>query len=573
MAEAGGDSFGFQQSADNTGLNISSDSLLVLSQQYIGDDNEMALLYAQKAFQGLDGNDKAKISYYLIRGQVAYFNDQYDKSLLYLDSAKMFITDDYLELNADYHYHSAKTLACIGDLSGALESCQASINIRKELNDDAGVVMCENYMGTIYMKQGDSRKAGEYFNLALSKAEKDKNRITYATVISNICDLKVQQDSIKAASKLADEVYKAFLLTGDRRRIASSLISKGNIAILTGDYIPAIGELKEAELLYKNLNDKYGQTVVYTLQSKVYLALGNQKKSLELGLKADSMAAMIGSGPLHSQSLLQLSDVYEARREYQTALEYFKSYEKLNTELVSIENSKKILEIEIQSELQEREKDIELLSQKNKVNKIQKNFFRAIAFLLILISVVMFYIFRLKNKNLKQQHEILEKKNKVIEFENKIHEQNKTILENNLELKNKELASKALALLQLNESLRDIGEKISSLKNDNRKIEQAFLQKLIHEIHQSTNTNIWEEFDLAFNNVYNSFYDKLLEICPELTSSEIKIAALLKLNLSSKEIAAITYKSESAIKSVRHRLRAKLNLKKDENLIPFLLKL
>jgi len=64
-----------------------------------------------------------------------------------------------------------------------------------------------------------------------------------------------------------------------------------------------------------------------------------------------------------------------------------------------------------------------------------------------------------------------------------------------------------------------------------------------------------------------------LEICPQLTASEIKIAALLKLNLSTKEIAAITYKTEDGIKSTRYRLRKKLNLSGDENLIPFLMKL
>jgi DNA-binding CsgD family transcriptional regulator len=77
----------------------------------------------------------------------------------------------------------------------------------------------------------------------------------------------------------------------------------------------------------------------------------------------------------------------------------------------------------------------------------------------------------------------------------------------------------------------------------------------------------------AFKNIHSGFYKKLIEICPDISSSEIKIAALLKLNLTSKEISAITYKSESGIKTTRYRLRKKLNLSSDEKLIPFLMQL
>jgi DNA-binding CsgD family transcriptional regulator len=58
-----------------------------------------------------------------------------------------------------------------------------------------------------------------------------------------------------------------------------------------------------------------------------------------------------------------------------------------------------------------------------------------------------------------------------------------------------------------------------------------------------------------------------------LSATEIKIAALLKLNLTTKEIAAITFKSDGGIKITRYRLRKKLALTSDENLVPFLMKI
>jgi len=70
-----------------------------------------------------------------------------------------------------------------------------------------------------------------------------------------------------------------------------------------------------------------------------------------------------------------------------------------------------------------------------------------------------------------------------------------------------------------------------------------------------------------------NIYDKLFEICPNLSATEIKIATLLKLNLSTKEIAAITFKTESSIKTVRHRIRQKLKIGENDNLVAFLLRL
>ena len=59
----------------------------------------------------------------------------------------------------------------------------------------------------------------------------------------------------------------------------------------------------------------------------------------------------------------------------------------------------------------------------------------------------------------------------------------------------------------------------------------------------------------------------------ELTATEIKTAALLKLNLTTKEIAAITYQSLNSIKVARYRLRKKLDLAREDNLVAFLTKL
>lgn len=86
---------------------------------------------------------------------------------------------------------------------------------------------------------------------------------------------------------------------------------------------------------------------------------------------------------------------------------------------------------------------------------------------------------------------------------------------------------------------------------------------------QSYSSN-WDEFELLFQKVHHSFHEKLNEQFPELTPNERKLCVFLKLNMNSKQIALITYQSEEALKKARLRLRKKLEIDRDTNLVSFI---
>jgi DNA-binding CsgD family transcriptional regulator len=70
--------------------------------------------------------------------------------------------------------------------------------------------------------------------------------------------------------------------------------------------------------------------------------------------------------------------------------------------------------------------------------------------------------------------------------------------------------------------------------------------------------------------VHTNFHKQLSEQYPELTPNERKLCALLKLNMSNKQIAQITFQSEEALKKARLRLKKKLNLDKETSLLAFI---
>ena len=80
----------------------------------------------------------------------------------------------------------------------------------------------------------------------------------------------------------------------------------------------------------------------------------------------------------------------------------------------------------------------------------------------------------------------------------------------------------------------------------------------------------WKKFEHNFDIVYDEYLTRLGNTFPELTVSDKKLCAYLKMGLSSKEIAPLLNLTYRSVEMTRYRLRKKLNLTRDQNLIDFL---
>jgi DNA-binding CsgD family transcriptional regulator len=101
----------------------------------------------------------------------------------------------------------------------------------------------------------------------------------------------------------------------------------------------------------------------------------------------------------------------------------------------------------------------------------------------------------------------------------------------------------------------------------NEAMKNAWIQDIMREMQSNIDHTVWNEFEVRFQQVHNDFYQKLIEKYPDLTPNEIKICAFLKLNMTSKDISAITFQSVKSIQVARNRLRKKMGIERDENLV------
>ncbi|HRZ41465.1 MAG TPA: response regulator [Bacteroidales bacterium] len=142
-----------------------------------------------------------------------------------------------------------------------------------------------------------------------------------------------------------------------------------------------------------------------------------------------------------------------------------------------------------------------------------------------------------------------------------------------MEGKRRELVSSALRMIQINEINNQLIGWFSKLQAHLDPEGNEIARQVINSHNIGSNETIWRDFENRFENVYESFYTKLHEQFPDLTPGERKLCALLRLNISSKDIAVITLQNPQSVDMARYRLRKKLDLSSEDNLVDFLLKI
>ncbi|KQC31825.1 hypothetical protein AAY42_17100 [Flagellimonas eckloniae] len=135
--------------------------------------------------------------------------------------------------------------------------------------------------------------------------------------------------------------------------------------------------------------------------------------------------------------------------------------------------------------------------------------------------------------------------------------------------KSNELAASTLSIIKKNELLSKVKEQLISNVEDKNSV-----KPIITIIDKSLNQNDdWELFKEAFNNADRKFLKKLKKAHPNLSPNDIRLCAYLRLNLSSKEIAPLLNISPRSVEIKRYRLRKKMDLSHDDNLVNYILKL
>lgn len=208
-------------------------------------------------------------------------------------------------------------------------------------------------------------------------------------------------------------------------------------------------------------------------------------------------------------------------------------------------------------------------------NFVTKN---ALFFILIIAAysyAILMFMEKLKSSllgNQQLQQLVYQRDKEVLKKDNELVRERALRLQETLDLKNRELLSNALILTQHLESRTRLLKRLRSLDD---KVDEEAKKELLAIMSEFSSTNgslKWSEFQKRFEDVHQDFYLKIANEFPDLSPAELKLAAFIKLGLSTKEISALTSNTISSLEVARSRLRKKLKLQQTDNMITFLSK-
>lgn len=475
-----------------------------------------------------------------------------------------------LELSQEIHYkkglaYSKYQLARLFqdyefDLSESL--VMESLEYAKEFNDSILIAMVYNVLGNLNFNLDQEEDAFYHYNKSLGIYLRHEKDSLAATIYSN---LAVVQDELAGNKGSMDYYLKAIELNKKVNNYLGIAIIYSNM----GSNLIEYNKLNEAyDYLQKCLKIIEEHNLVrlypylYNNLSSYYEKTGNYEESIKCGKKALLYSRGQSSRFQEMGALIGLKSVYYLMSDLETA--YFYS-EQINMVKDTINKHNRLKELdllELRFKFAEEQKAQELKSARIEASYYKKELTYVYLLLgsgLLIITLIFLYIAqrnRTHRKNLEQKTTLLEKEK----------------LKKDLEYKSKELTTNVMYLLKKNEFISEISDKLKKSSFESTERYEDTINRIISELDKSISTDNWEDFEVRFQEVHVGFYNKLSKDFPALTPNELRLCAFLKLNMTSKEIAEITFQSLISLKSARYRLRKKLGLDREENLIAFLIK-
>ncbi|WP_190808288.1 tetratricopeptide repeat protein [Flagellimonas sp. S3867] len=477
----------------------------------------------------------------------------------------------------------------------ALEISLDNIEKRKVLGDSAGLAMEYNFVGGLYEYKGEKEKAYEYIFKALSIYEKIDKPLRKADALNGLASLEGTFGKYKKSNEYTLQALEIYREQNDKLYQAVTCNAVGQNYVALKDYEKAKKYLKESIALSKEVKnsmleggasrnmgrafaaeENYSEAISWLEQAvkihrettrpvalvrslyylgSAYNSNGQYREGLETFNECMELAREAANSPgfifsIHKEKAKSL----EGLKNYENALAEFKEFKRLSDTVFEQKKIKQVEELRTKYDTEKKEqqialqdKEITVLEQKAEISTLQKILLGG----LLVLSLIGFYGIRQKLKRNK-----LEKEKVDVE----------------LAFKKKELTTHALHLAKKNEVLESLKQKAQELK-ENEESKKGY-QQLIRTINfDLQDDNNWQNFSRYFEEVHKDFNSNIKSKYPQVTSNELRLLALLKMNLSSKEIANILNISPEGIKKARYRLRKKLDITTEDSLQDLVLSL
>jgi len=457
-----------------------------------------------------------------------------------------------------------------GNYSQALDNYFQSLAIFQEIGDQARVASITNSIGNVYKNQKNYEEALLYYKQAMVIWTKLDDQKSMAGFYINEATIYIKQKKYNAATVSAEKALKLFEKFKDSNGQIICHNNLGEISFQKGEDAKAISEFEKALEINELYQSKKLMVVSYNGLGHIYSRMNESGKAITNYQQANIISQANGLRPALQQAYEGLATVYGQIKDYSNAYHFQQLSIVLKDSLFNAENTIKIANLRVHYESEKKQSEIKLLEKEKDLGYATRNTVAVALFAGLVLLALAFNRSRLKVRKNRELHEMQQA---LAETEKRNSLEKEQLLITELEFRNKALTTHTLNLIQKNSILEDIRQTVSlALKGGQRDENTPLFSRLINLIDYSFNLDKdWDEFKMYFEGVHKDFFSKLKKANPELSAGELRLCALIRLNLNLKEAATLLSISPDSVKTARHRLRKKLNLPEESNLSDYLM--
>lgn len=519
----------------STDENHVMDSFLQKAEELIYANPKQSACYARSVLSMIEksgGNRIHRIKSLIAYGNANQLQGDFDLAIKNYHEALGYITIEDEVLLAVVQVRLSNIYCTLRDFSKAFDFIENATALYKSLGDSIGLATCYNSQGIIHCNLHEY-EASEQFFLNAAKINRKLNKM---------------------------------------KALAGNL---NNLALYKGNTKQKIGNLKEAIIINKSLNAIWALAENYNnLGRQYFYSYQYEEAAISLNL-AEIYAQEIGAKELVCDNYEYKSHLFAVQKQYTKAYDHLLKLQVLQVSLQSTKNLRNIEREIAERKFFLKKKELDLSEKSHEIELLRKNI---LVLIIALVCLVVLSIFGRKWYRRKRVLQLMKSDFQLEQSYRKIAElqiQQKQVEINDIEQEllgsKRELTNFAMYLKSRNELL----EKIKELIKQGCKLDLLMivdhLKKINVFISQYQSGKL--ESSVIFESIEHKnkeYIDRLMQAHPDLTQVEKKLAILLRVNFSTKDISLLTGVQPKTINMNRYRLRKKIGLNPEDYLTGYL---
>lgn len=428
--------------------------------------------------------------------------------------------------------------------------------------------------GLIYNGLGQYDKAGTIFQEVLNLPSTQSDSLYTAEILNNLGVAAALNGKTVAGLAYFQEAKLIF----EKKELAAEISSvSSNMAVLymQENRITEALEIFQKQLKLNQANqDKISESKAYGNIAYAQYLLNDYNAAFKAYDQSIAIAKAEGFNETLAITYKDLAETYQAKGDYQKALETFQKHHDLHLKNVGAKTQQEVSALQVKydtaiknQQLAEQAEQIQLFEQKR---IIRQQRFMVLSILLGSLALTAMFMYWRKKTKLEQIQTTKSLKEQILQKELVLKEQQQKLLKTEVANKNKDITTLALDISRKNDFSRLMQRELEQLEKGLPKAFQSKIRNL--KMNTLTHLEINEDVANLQNNIEqinHQFYENLDNIA-KLSQSEKQICGLIRMNLSNKQIALIRNTTTDSAKVFRYRIRKKIGLQPEDDIVSFL---